>query len=186
MVIDLKRYIDLRLLFDDRCFIDLRWSCSGWGGSLSWWSNRYASANSGKQLDNRRIDEVVNDVAFSVTIIENRLTKTRLKTAWLKLMKTNDSLMTTELLLTNSLTTAWWHLNYGFGDVFWRYISVIRTNAGTTSGGSGRGATPRKCDLHLYIFLGGKKLGNLRLLHPSLATMNHRQWIEPYQTRNLA
>jgi len=39
-----------------------------------------------------------------------------------------------------------------------RYISVIRTNAGTTSGGSGRG---------------GKKLGNLRLLHPSLATMNH-------------
>jgi len=39
-----------------------------------------------------------------------------------------------------------------------RYISVIRTNAGTMSGGKGKG---------------GKKVGNLRLLHPSLATMNH-------------
>jgi len=39
-----------------------------------------------------------------------------------------------------------------------RYISVIRTNAGTISGGKGKG---------------GKKVGSLRLLHPSLATMNH-------------
>ena len=27
MIIDLKRYIDLRWLFDDRCYIHLRWSC---------------------------------------------------------------------------------------------------------------------------------------------------------------
>ena len=70
-----------------------------------------------------------------------------------------------------------------------RYISVIRTNAGTMSGGKGRGEVIFKLSPETNTtknqncpkstagkILGGKKLGSLRLLHPSLATMNHRQY----------